>query len=109
MYEHDILDKINTANRCLSAGTGYCYAGCEVILWGCDGVWQECDDNGDCQGNLYYDGNTIKVYDRGWWKGNHHHDEQLCMTVHKGKHIRMEECKGKDGDKTQQWQIGDDA
>ena len=42
------------------------------------------------------------------WKGDHHHDEPLCMTDHKGK-IRMEECKGKDGDKTQQWQIGDDT
>ena len=81
----------------------------EVILWGCDGAYQECDGgNGDCQGNLYYDGNTIKVYDRGFWKGNHHHEEPLCMTDHKGK-IRMEECKGKDGDKTQQWQIGDDT
>ena len=70
-------------------------------------MYQDCKSD-QCQGNLYYDGNTIKVYDRGFWKGNHHHEEPLCMTDHKGK-IRMEECKGKDGDKTQQWQIGDDT
>ena len=30
----------------------------------------------------------------------------MCLTDHKGK-LTMEKCKGKEGDKTQQWQIGD--
>ena len=39
-----------------------------------------------------------RVYDQA-------NNGNMCLTDHKGK-LTMEKCKGKEGDKTQQWQIG---
>ena len=94
VYDHDIIDKTNSANRCLSASLQWCNpkTGCDMILWDC----KYLESN---EGNLYYDGTTIRVYDNA-------NNGDMCLTDHKGK-LTMEKCKGKEGDKTQQWQIGD--
>ena len=89
-----LLHKPKSSIRCLSASLQWCNpkTGCDMILWDC----KYLESN---EGNLYYDGTTIRVYDNA-------NDGDMCLTDHKGK-LTMEKCKGKEGDKTQQWQIGD--